>query len=920
VLPRRKYVRRHTSRNTLALQHEGVKRRSGRYPWGSGENPQRNKSFRQMVKDLEDQGLTKKEIADGLGLPSVNRLKLKISLESQAQRKADTHAAQTLKDKGWSNTAIAERMGVNESTIRSWLDPARQEKLFVTENTAKMLVDQVEAKSFLDVGVGTNTHLGIASTKLDNAIGYLEEQGTHKLHYYRIEQQGTGEKTSLKILTKSDVDFKDVAQNIDKVRSINEWSEDGGRTYLGIKPPVSVNSKRILVKYDEDGGTDMDGVIQLRRGASDLSLGSNHYGQVRVLVDGTHYMKGMAIYKDDMPDGIDIIYNSNKSKVSNPNKLDVMKPIKDDPDNPFGATVRQEYYLDPKTGTKKLSALNIVGSATKEGSGVEGSWDSWSKTLSSQFLSKQTPALAKSQLKLSLDIQKAEFDEIMSITNPTIRRRLLDDFSDDCDSKAVLLKAAALPRQTSKVLIPITSLKEDEAYTTTYKNGTKLVLIRHPHGGTFELPVVTVNNNNKEGKGVLGQAIDAIGIHPKTAGILSGADFDGDAVIAIPYDKRIKTSDPLQGLKDFEPRHAYKETPGMTYMTKANTQTEMGKISNLITDMTLKGASSSELVRAVKHSMVVIDAEKHKLDYKQSYRDNDIGFLKERYQGGATRGAATLISRSKSVVYVNQRRPVTYQDTVDDPSLRGLVRRNKYSVDPKTGRKVWAETGEEYTNKKGKIVKRTTKSSKMYETEDAMKLSSGTSMEKVYGDYANGMKALGNQARQVSVNTPPSKYSRSAKKAHTEEVQSLQQKLTRAISNKPMERQAQILAGTIVKAKKQANPDMSKEDLRKIKAQALIEARRRTGAGKQKIIVTPDEWKAIQAGALTDSVLNQVISNAGTKEIKALALPRQSNGMSPAKQAQAKALLKRGYSQADVAEHLGVTSSQVNELVKGARG
>ena len=42
-----------------------------------------------------------------------------------------------------------------------------------------------------------------------------------------------------------------------------------------------------------------------------------------------------------------------------------------------------------------------------------------------------------------------------------------------------------------------------------------------------------------------------------------------------------------------------------------NTQTEMGKISNLITDMTLKGATQDELARAVRHSMVVIDAEKH---------------------------------------------------------------------------------------------------------------------------------------------------------------------------------------------------------------------------------------------------------------------------------------------------------------------
>ena len=50
----------------------------------------------------------------------------------------------------------------------------------------------------------------------------------------------------------------------------------------------------------------------------------------------------------------------------------------------------------------------------------------------------------------------------------------------------------------------------------------------------------------------------------------------------------------------------------------------MGKISNLITDMTLLGASEDKLARAVRHSMVVIDDEKHHLDYKQSEKDNNI--------------------------------------------------------------------------------------------------------------------------------------------------------------------------------------------------------------------------------------------------------------------------------------------------------
>ncbi len=92
-----------------------------------------------------------------------------------------------------------------------------------------------------------------------------------------------------------------------------------------------------------------------------------------------------------------------------------------------------------------------------------------------------------------------------------------------------------------------------------------------------------------------------------------------------------------------------------------NTQTEMGIISNLITDMTLKGATEDELARAVKHSMVVIDAEKHKLDYKSSYADNAIASLKKKYQGVTEpdgtyhEGAGTLLSRAKSKQMVLKR-------------------------------------------------------------------------------------------------------------------------------------------------------------------------------------------------------------------------------------------------------------------------
>lgn len=251
--------------------------------------------------------------------------------------------------------------------------------------------------------------------------------------------------------------------------------------------------------------------------------------------------------------------------------------------------------------------------------------------------------LIKKQLNLTKADKQAEFDEICALNNPTVKKNLLKSFADDCDAAAVHLKAAALPRQKYQVILPLTSIKDDQVYAPNYNDGEKVALIRYPHGGTFEIPILTVNNKHAEGKRVLGTTpADAIGISSKVAERLSGADFDGDTVMVIPTGKSIKitSTPPLKGLERFDPKTSYPERQGMKYMK--NTQTEMGIISNLITDMTLKGANQDELARAVRHSMVVIDAEKHKLDYKKSEADNGIAALKKKYQGSINEMVGTM--------------------------------------------------------------------------------------------------------------------------------------------------------------------------------------------------------------------------------------------------------------------------------------
>lgn len=536
----------------------------------------------------------------------------------------------------------------------------------------------------------------------------------------------------------------------------------------------------------------------------------------------------------------------------------------------------------------------------------EGDWGEWSDHLPSQFLSKQSMTLINKQLGLAAADKVAEFDEICSLTNPTVKKTLLKSFADDCDSAAVHLQAAALPRQKYQVILPLTTIKDNEVYAPNYKNGEQVALVRYPHGGTFEIPVLTVNNKQAEGRKVLGNTPkDAIGINKNVADRLSGADFDGDTVMVIPTGGKIKitSTHPLKGLEGFDPKEKYgPDSTTQPYKRMKNTQTEMGKVSNLITDMTLKGATEDELARAVRHSMVVIDAEKHNLDYKRSEQDNGIASLKKKYQGREEdrkykEGAATLISRAKSEVSVPKRKG---SPTInEDGSLSYKTADDLTYVDKKTG----------------KTKTRTQASTQMAETKDARTLSSGTPQEEAYANYANHMKSLANQARKEMVNTGKIPYSSSAKATYQQEVDSLNAKLNVALKNAPRERQAQVIANASVAAKKQDNPDMTKAEIKKANQQELTKARSQVGAERKPIVVTDREWEAIQAGAISESKLTQILNNVDIDSLRQRATPRATTALSDAKVSRINAMSASGYSTSEIAEALGVSTSTVSKYL-----
>lgn len=952
---------------TDELWHIGKKRRSGRYPWGSGKDPYQhgdNRDFLGRVDELKKKGWTEtaENVYKEFGV-SLNEYRYEKSICVNERRQEKYARACSLRDDGLNTSEIARAMGVNESSIRSLFNESSVAKMNEIHETAKFLKDQVDEKKMIDVGKNVELELGIKRERLDTAIYYLVGEGYHDYSGRIPQATNPSQMTTQRVLAAPEVEHKDI-YNFDQVKTITDYkSDDGGKTFKKFQYPESLDSKRLLVRYaddkDPDGykGIEKDGIIEIRPGCPDLSLGDDKYSQVRILVDGTHYLKGMAVYSDNLPDGVDVAFNTNKTREKCPTPMDCLKSVdknlKKDPNNPFGSAIKpdgQYEYEDPKTGEKKLGLINKRA--------AQGDWSEWDDKLPSQFLAKQSTKLAKKQLDLARADKRDEYEEIMSINNPTIRKYYLNKFAEGCDKNAVTLSAAALPHQKYHVILPINSLKDGECFAPQYEDGTKVALVRYPHEGIYQIPILTVNNKNRLGRKIIGtDSYDAVGIKSSVAEQLSGADFDGDTVMVIPThdaEGKVKISNkaPLKGLVGFDSKEYQYDSinekgqycrNGIPFnpMNHATTQKQMGITANLIMDMTMAGATEDELVRATKHSMVVIDAEKHHLDWKQSEKDNNITELKKKYQiktnpDGSVKidpktgepefgGAATLLSRAKSEAdvpkrqgqpKVNEKGKDWYDPTKPEGALIYKTVDDSQRYYTKTKVKKDGTVVEE-------VHERTDKSTKMMETEDANTLISTkrTKMEVLYADYANDMKQMARDARLEMVHTPNMTIDRAAKKEYAAEVASLNDKLNTALKNSIKERAAQRQSAAKVRSAIEANPDLKddKKSLQKLRQSSVSEARAELGSKTRKernITLTDREWEAIQKGAVTSSTLEKILANCDPDDLRNRATPKERTTLSTAKIDHIKALASSNYTIAEIADRLDISESTVTKYIK----
>jgi hypothetical protein len=886
------------------LAHYGILRKSGRYPWGSGKDvPTRNRMFLDHVNELRKQGMSSKEIVKATGLDSTTTLRDMERVAKNREKQAKIDRIWKLSDHGYSNGEIGKLMDppMGESSVRALKAPGVRERAEMLTNTANQLRKDVDTHGMLDVGAGVENHMGVSKDQLRASVSILKEEG-YGVYNVKGPQLGTGKDTNLKVLVVPGTTVGDVMRNKNNIQLPTAVTPDGGKTWKQPKehPIVSVDPKRVDVVYKEQGGDKADGIVYVRPNVDDLSLGKSRYAQVRIMVGDSHYIKGMALYKDDLPKGTDLLFHTSKSKADlGSNKLDALKKLEPDPAFPF-KTVVKPTILDEGGSNERRTAINKVFE--------EGDWQNWSKSLSSQFLSKQSPGLAQTQLDKKYMQHKQDFDEIMALSNPAVKRYFLEKFSDEADSAAVHMEAARLhSNQRWHVILPIDSMKPTEIYAPNYQNGERVVLIRFPHAGTFEIPELVVNNKQREASKFLKDVPDAVGIHHSVAEHLSGADFDGDTVIVIPNNQgRVRKTPALEALQKFNPKTEYPFREGMTPIGNRK-QNEMGKISNLITDMTLQGASHEELARAVKHSMVIIDSEKHNLDWKRSETENGIAALKKKYQSDPTNprksGARTLISRAGSPDIRPQERPAR----VGEGAISG--------VNPKTGEKMFVPTGK--LRPDGTPVMQ--RKEKLAVTNDAHSLVSpaNTRMEGIYADHSNRLKTLANQARLAMIEAPPVKWNEAARKAYAPEVESLNASLHLAQMNQPLERRAQLVANAAARAKKEATPNMERDTYKKVKFRELELARGRTGASKYQIPISQREWDAIQAGAISNSKLNEILAHTDVDMMRKYATPKQRETMTTARVERAQLLFATGATRAEVAAQLGVSVSTLDRAMKG---
>ena len=139
-------IAQHTT-NSVAkdiLMHYGTKRHSGRYPWGSGEDPYQHEiDFRNRVIKLRKKGYSEIEIADKCGYATTSELRSALRKANNDIRSYRMHWGQALLNDGLTPAEASRRMGISDSTFRAMMNEqtmARAQKAQQVADNLKLIV------------------------------------------------------------------------------------------------------------------------------------------------------------------------------------------------------------------------------------------------------------------------------------------------------------------------------------------------------------------------------------------------------------------------------------------------------------------------------------------------------------------------------------------------------------------------------------------------------------------------------------------------------------------------------------------------------------------------------------------------------------------------------------------------------------
>ena len=146
---------------------------------------------------------------------------------------------------------------------------------------------------------------------------------------------------------------------------------------------------------------------------------------------------------------------------------------------------------------------------------------------------------------------------------------------------------------------------------------------------------------------------------------------------------------------------------------------------------------------------------------------------------------------------------------------------------------------------------------------------------------------------------------------------SLKGKLSIAEQNAPRERQAQLLANSRARLKKEANPDMTNKEYRRLKSRELARARVEVGArGKDtRIQIDDKEWEAIQSGAVSSTMLEKILMHSDVDTLRERATPRTSITLTDTQRTKIKNMSNSGYTLSEIAGALGISTSTVSATI-----